>query len=207
MRRLTVLALSALLLAALAGCGDDDDVSEATDDAPEIETLGSDDDTPTDDDGTDGEGSENDEPVEASGGAPGSAGTVTVDGTTYPMDGAQQCDTSGLDVDGVEREPEVQIWGASDDGRVQLDVYVQAFSGMPSYDVSWAGPEGIFGGGVMQLGGGWTDDNDQTYADAPVSVDGNRTTGSLTLYDAMTMSESIDIDFDVTFPETLTSCR
>ncbi|MGY6501694.1 MAG: hypothetical protein ACXIVQ_12505 [Acidimicrobiales bacterium] len=208
MHRTWKLVLGAVLVIGLVACGDDDTTADDANDSG-VDVLAPDEGTePADGAPQDGDaGRVDDGEDQTTEGAAGSAGTVTVDGTTYPMDESQQCDTSDLGLDGVERELEAQFWASTDDGRVQLDVYVQEFAGTPSIDVSWSGPEGVFGGGVMQLGGAWTDDNDETYADAPVTVDGNRTTGSLTLYDAMTMSESVDIDFDVTFPEALTACR
>jgi hypothetical protein len=198
MRRLTALALTLLLMGGLAACGDDD-----TDSSTPASTTADEVDGDTGDEGSGDEGSSDDESAAGS----GAAGTVTVDGTTYSMDASQQCDPTDTGVDLLDRSLEAQFWGQSADGRVQLDVYIESFGGVPAQSVSWSGPEGIYGSSVTQLGGTWTGDNDDTYADPPVSVDGTRTTGSLTLWDASTMEESIDIDFDVTFPDELTSCR
>ena len=206
MRRLATLTFVLLLMGILAACGDDDGGATS---APGDTAS---DDTADDDGGTsDGtaDGSSDDAAGDDQDGSAGSgaAGTVTVDGTTYGLDAAMQCDPTDTGVEVLERSLEAVFWSQTSDGRIQLDVYIEEFGGIPAQSVSWAGPEGIYGSSITQLGGTWTGDNDDTYADAPVSVDGTRATGSLTLWDAMTMEESIDLDFDVTFPAELTSCR
>jgi hypothetical protein len=198
MRRLATLALALLVAGSLAACGDDDTDTSApadtTSDSPA--PLGDDPSAVGDDAGSGGD----DTPT-------GSFGTATVGDTTYSFDQALRCEEDDLGIDGMEREIEAQFLGRSDDGRIQLDLYISEFSGMPMHDVSWAGPEGVFGASFTQIGGTWMGENDDVYQDAPIALDGDRATGSVVLYDGMTMEESIELDFDVVVPSDTFACR
>jgi len=58
-----------------------------------------------------------------------------------------------------------------------------------------------------QIGDSWMGEGDDIYQDSPVVVDGDRATGSVVLYDAMTMEDTIELDFDVTIPSETFACR
>lgn len=200
MRRLATLAIAFLLMGFLAACGDDDgDTSAPSDDTSAVD----DSDAPADDGDADApaDDEEGDSVPEV---GSGDAGTVTIDGTTYDMNQALLCDPDSADTEMSDRELELQVLG---EGGNQLDVYISEMAGVPLHDVSWAGPEGIYGNGISQMGGAWTGQAGDTYADPPISVDGNRATGSVVLYDAMTMEESIELDFDVVIPSETFACR
>ena len=200
MRRFATLALVLLVAASLTACGDDDsDVSTPGDTASTTPA-------PLDDGGS------NPDEADSSGGdsstgSPGAFGTATVGDTTYSFDEALRCEEGDLGIEGMEREVEAQFLGRSDDGRIQLDLYISEFSGMPMHDVSWAGPEGVFGASVTEIGGSWMGENDDIYQDAPIAIDGDRATGSVVLYDAMTMEDSLEVDFDVIVPSDTFACR
>lgn len=201
MHRLAALALTLLLAGFLAACGDDDsDTSNPADTAAGSSTADDTADGPADDTASDDPADEGDDTPPAS---TGDAGTATVDGATYGFDRALRCDPDSVGVPGLEREIEAQFLG---DG-VQLDVYVESINGMPMHQVSWAGPEGIFGASFTQIGDSWMGEGDDIYQDSPVVVDGDRATGSVVLYDAMTMEDTIELDFDVTIPSETFACR
>jgi hypothetical protein len=200
MRRFSILAIALLLGGLLVACGDDDGASSAPP-APESNGQATD---------SDADATADDDPGDTPPAAPsgtGAAGTVTIGGTTYGMDEALRCEEDSMDVPGIDRELEVQFFSRTDGGMVQLDLYISSIGTLPIHDVSWSGPEGIFGASITQQGGTWTGDGDETYQDAPISIDGNRATGSVVLYDAFTMEESIDIDFDVVIPDDTFACR
>ena len=116
-------------------------------------------------------------------------GTVVVDGVEYDITEVRNCEP--LSDGTVERELELQGFGTHDDGeRVQIDVYIQTLAGVPYDDVSWNGPEGVFGG---------PDD-----ADIALINDGAIVTGSATLVDAMNQTETIGIGFTL---EVTVACR
>ncbi|MGY6498115.1 MAG: hypothetical protein ACXIUP_07790, partial [Microcella sp.] len=89
-------------------------------------------------------------------------------------------------------ELELQGIGVSDEGeRVQIDVYVETIAGQPFDDVSWAGPEGIWGGPD----------------DAQITLGADRVSGSATLVDALTQEGALAIEFDLEVPDELIECR
>jgi len=163
------------------GAGDDaqqDDVQQAADDA---------------EGDSEADGELQDE-TDGAGGDPehGDArGVVTVDGIRYEITEVRACEP--LDDGTVERELELQGLGDFEGDRLQLDVYVQTVAGMPFDDVSWHGPEGIFGG---------PDDADVIVADGGASV-----SGTATLHDAATQTETVQVEFDLEVPDEELACR
>ena len=118
-------------------------------------------------------------------------GTVTVDGTSYGPLEMRACDPLNDGV--VERELELQGTGSHEGTSTQVDVYVQTVGGQPMNDVSWAGPEGVFGSPL---------DLDLTVDDAAARV-----YGTAILQDAMTFEDTISIEFDVEIPADTIACR
>ncbi len=123
-------------------------------------------------------------------------GTVTVDGVLYDIDTLRNCEP--LEDGPFDTELELQGRGTVSDGAgydggdwVQIDVYVRSMSGTSMNEVSWAGPEGVFGGG-----------------DAPtITLTEGTVTGSATPVDALTQSESIEVTFDLPVPDELINCH
>lgn len=140
---------------------------------------------------TDGETQEEANAAEETPGHGEARGVVTVDGITYEITEVRACEP--LDDGTVERELELQGLGDFEGDRLQIDVYVQTVAGMPFDDVSWAGPEGIFGG---------PDDADVTVADGGASV-----SGTATLHDAATHTETVQVEFDLEVPDEEVACR
>lgn len=139
------------------------------------------------DDGAD-DTDRSDEGGEDDGGTTGELGTVTVGASSYRVERVIVCDP---DEDaGFDRDLELQAIGDADGSRVQLDVVL---GGILPVDVSWAGPEGIFG-----MGEAGTADANQ---------DGDRLTGTASLEDPFGEGETVDLSFDVVVPERPTSCR
>lgn len=118
-------------------------------------------------------------------------GLVTVDGVSYEISELRNCEP--LSDGTVERELELQGIGKHEGSRVQIDVYVQKLLGNPFDEVSWAGPEGVFGGPE----------------DAAITLNdsGTRVSGSATLVDAATQSETIAVEFDLEVPAETIACR
>ena len=204
MRAFRLFTALALIVGLLAACGNDDDSAPPNDDATPAADNGDD---PGDDPG-DGPTDDPGETDTENGGASASAdaGTFTVDGVTYGIHEAMQCDPSDFDVDMVELLLDTQYLGRSDEGGVIVHISHSEFAGNPSWDVSYNGPEGVFGAHLSDVGGQWMGEQDDTYAEAPVTVEGNNITGAATLYDPMTMEESVEVSFAVTFPDQLISC-
>jgi hypothetical protein len=199
MRRFAALALALLLAGSVAACGDDDSDTSAPAGSP---------------DAADAPAEPGDDPAPENGDSPsappagdGAAGTAIVDGTQYAFDEALRCEDDDIGIDNMERSLEAQFLGRSDGGSIQLDLYISDFGGFEMHDVSWAGPEGIYSTSIMESGGTWVGEMDEIYQDAPISIDGNRATGSVVAYDAMTMEATIDIDFDVVIPSDTFACR
>lgn len=118
-----------------------------------------------------------------------SRGTVEVAGTTYQITELRRCEP--LQMEMFDRDLELQGSGEHDGQRVQIDVYVQKIAGQQSDDVSWAGPEGVFGGPQ----------------DASVNYDGNTVSGSATLVDGLTQEEELPVSFDLEVPSEILDCR
>ncbi len=118
-------------------------------------------------------------------------GIVIVDGTEYSITELRNCEP--LD-DGVfERELELQGLGEADGERVQIDVYLQQANGVDLHEVSWSGPEGVFGG----------PENPNITLDAA----GTSVRGVATLVDSMTQTETVQVDFDLAVPAETIDCR
>jgi len=182
------------MVSGLTACGGgSDDSNEGAAPVDDVagsdgQSDGSDDSAGTADDATDtGDGS-----TDGSTGASDEVlGTVTVDGVAYEITTLRNCDP--LDEGPIERELELQGLGDAEGERVQIDVYVQRIGGNPFDDVSWSGPEGVFG--------------NPADARVEISADGTSVTGSATLDDAMTQTETIDVEFDLAVPADTISCR
>jgi hypothetical protein len=118
----------------------------------------------------------------------GAVGTATVDGVTYALDRTWRCEP--VEVAGFTYDLELQAFGSHEGDRIQLDVYL---GGVLDVDVSWAGPEGIFGG----------PDPDAASADW---ADG-RVTGTAVIQDAWEGEDHVEISFDVEVPDETDACR
>ena len=116
-------------------------------------------------------------------------GTVEVAGTTYEITEVRRCDPLVMDM--MERDLEVQGLGEHDGQRVQIDVYIQKIADQQMDEVSWAGPEGIFGGPEG----------------AVVDFSGDRVSGTATLLDAMTMEDTLPVTFDLEVPDEILQCH
>jgi len=133
------------------------------------------------------------EPVEGSEqGAPATVrGVVRVDGVGYDITEVRRCEP--LDDGTVDRELELQGLGEHEGGRVQIDVYVQTVAGVPSDDIAWSGPEGVFG--------------NPEDTDVVLDADGAEVRGTTTLMDAMTHEETVAVDFELEVPAENVDCR
>jgi hypothetical protein len=124
-------------------------------------------------------------------------GSVTVDNQEYQLHEVRRC--IPLEAEGVERELELQARGFVSAGEgydgedwVQLDVAKQTIAGAPYDDVSWAGPEGVFGSTVQP---------------SEVVFSGTMATGRGTLVDALTQEATVTVSFMVDVPEEEIDCR
>jgi hypothetical protein len=72
-------------------------------------------------------------------------------------------------------------------------VYIRTVAGTSMREVSWSGPEGVFGD---------SDDASITWGPDNASV-----LGSATLVDGMTQTEKLRIDFDLEVPAETIDCR
>lgn len=118
-----------------------------------------------------------------------SRGTVEVAGTTYQITELRRCDPYEVEMFDVELE--LQGFGEHDGQRVQIDVYVQKIAGQQFDDVSWAGPEGVFGGPE----------------DALVDYDGDTVSGTATLLETMHQEAKLPVTFDLEVPSEILDCR
>lgn len=118
-------------------------------------------------------------------------GVVTVDGTSYDITELRNCEP--IDDGTIERELELQGLGEHEGERVQIDVYLQKIAGTTLHEVSWAGPEGVFGG---------PEDPNVTLDAAGTSV-----RGVATLFDSMTQTDTVEVDFDLEVPAETIDCR
>lgn len=118
-------------------------------------------------------------------------GVVNVNGTAYEITELRNCEP--LEQDMVETELELQGLGEHKGERVQIDVYLRTIAGNPANDVSWAGPEGVFGG----------PENPNVTLDAA----GTSVRGVATLTDSMTQTDTVEVDFDLEVPAETIDCR
>lgn len=118
-------------------------------------------------------------------------GVVIVDGVSYDITDVQNCEPYADDI--VDRQLELQGFGEHDGERLQIDVYIETLAGMPYNDVSWMGPEGVFGGPE----------------DANVMLDSSGTSvrGNAVLFDSLTMEDTVSIEFDLEVPDDTYACR
>ena len=118
-------------------------------------------------------------------------GVVIVDGVSYDITDVQNCEPYADDI--VDRQLELQGFGEHDGERLQIDVYIETLAGMPFNDVSWMGPEGVFGGPE----------------DANVMLDSSGTSvrGNAVLFDSLTMEDTVSIEFDLEVPDDTYACR
>ncbi|MDZ7679136.1 MAG: hypothetical protein U5K29_11350 [Acidimicrobiales bacterium] len=210
MRRITMIALSALLIGALAACGDDTDGDDSaltfqTDAEGNItsdeDLAGVPDDDPDDDIPPIGEGSSDDggEPTSGS----GAVGTVAVDGVEIGLDEVIRCEEDSSDLEDIERLLEVSYTG----GDYFLSLYTSEVANVGvTQSVDFASPDGRFGGSSVETAGGWTGVSGPSET-PPYTVDGNRITGSATLTGSMDPDASVEVSFDVVFPDETTQCR
>lgn len=119
-------------------------------------------------------------------------GTVRInDFTTYTITELRNCEP--LSDGTIERELELQGFGQHEGTPVQIDVYKQMVAGNAGNEVSWSGPEGVFGSsGSAQVT--WGPDNASVL-------------GSATLVDAQTQTEKIMLNFDLQVPAETVACR
>lgn len=116
-------------------------------------------------------------------------GQVDVAGTTYDILEVRRCEP--LQMEMLDRDLEVQGFGVHGGERVQIDVYVQEVAGQQLDEVSWAGPEGIFGGPE----------------DVAVTFDGSVVRGSATVRDALTQEQTLPVTFELEVPDEIVQCR
>lgn len=196
--------ISTLLLvpafALLGACGGSDPDAGARPEAPQEQSapepaLGDEsehsaDDAPDADEAEGADDAADDAGADLADAAPAAVlGTVEAGGVTYEITQVRRCDP--LQTDMVDRELEVQGLGEQDGQRVQIDVYVQQIAGTQLDDVSWAGPEGIFG----------------SPEDAQVVFDGSTVSGSATLRDAHEHVETLAVSFELEVPDEILQCR
>ncbi|MDN4480902.1 hypothetical protein [Demequina muriae] len=123
-------------------------------------------------------------------------GTAVVAGVEYELHDVRRCEPT--DVDQVDRELELTARGVMPEGEghdggdwVQIDVYVQQIAGMDFDQVSWAGPEGVFG------------TNDAT----EVTYSGERVSGTAAMVDGLTQTETLTVAYDIEVPDEIIDCR
>lgn len=174
---LTALAAGALLLASCSSGSDELDPSEANQDSSVSTGESS------------AEGNES-SPEDVDAGEV--LGTVRInDLTTYTITELRNCEP--LDDGTIDRELELQGFGQHEGDRVQIDVYKQMVAGSAGNEVSWSGPEGVFGSsGVAQI----------TWGPDEANV-----LGSSTMVDGLTQTERIRVAFDMQVPAETVACR
>ncbi len=123
-------------------------------------------------------------------------GTATVGDVEYELHELRRCEPS--DAEQIDRELELTARGFVPAGEghdggdwVQLDVSVQQVAGMDLDQVSWAGPEGVFG----------------TDADAGVSYEGDRVSGTANMVDSLTLEGALSVTYDLEVPDEILDCR
>ncbi len=124
-------------------------------------------------------------------------GTFTVNNQEYQLHEVRRCIPT--DAEGVERELELQARGSlaewsdyGSDDWVQADIYVQEIAGERYDDVSWSGPEGVFGSSVEP---------------AEVAYSGTMVVGRGTLVDGLTQEETVVVSFMIDVPTEEVDCR
>lgn len=124
-------------------------------------------------------------------------GTFTVNNQEYQLHEVRRCIPS--EAEGVERELELQARGSlaewsdyGSDDWVQADIYVQEIAGQKYDDVSWSGPEGVFG---------------STVDPAEVAFSGALVVGRATLVDGLTQEDTVVVSFTVEVPAEEVDCR
>lgn len=175
---LAVLATAALLL---SGCSSDSPEPPLTDNTPDESVIKEDDspENPATDEET--------EPEPAS-----VLGTVRInDFTTYAITELRNCEP--LNDGTIERELELQGFGEHDGERIQIDVYKQMIAGSAGNDISWSGPEGVFGSSEIAS---------ITWGPGDTNV-----LGSSEMVDSMTQTERLLIGFDLQVPVDTVACR
>lgn len=184
MRALTTASfMGALLLAAaLTGCGSEEP-TPAADEPIDSATEDIDADAPKEEPAAPA-----DEPEPAA-----AIGVVIVDGLSYEVTETTRCEPYEDGV--IERKLELQGFGEHDGARFQIDVYLETIGGAPHDNVSWAGPEGVFGMGET--------------GEANVALDAGETSvrGVATLYDSLTFEDSVLVEFDLPVPPETFACR
>lgn len=126
-------------------------------------------------------------------------GEITVGITPYQLHEVWRCIPS--EVEGLDRVLELQARGVVPAGTgydgedwVQVDVHVQEVAGAPYNEVSWAGPEGVFGSSVQPA--------------EVVYVEGATTLVARgTLADALTQEDTVSVSLTVEVPEEAIDCR
>jgi len=184
--RVRQLMLATALSALLAACGGADEAAPA-DDQDGTATPGA----PAQAEDADSEAEAAETESSAESDAPADIiGSVIVDGVEYGISQVSRCEP--FEDQNIDRELELQGFGQAPDGsRVQIDVYVQQIAGMPFDDVSWAGPEGVYG----------------NPDDASVEASDSHVQGTATLNDARGDGTTIEVSFDLPVPAELFACR
>ena len=126
-------------------------------------------------------------------------GEITVGMTPYQLHEVWLCTPS--EVEGFDRVLELQARGyvpagTGYDGEdwVQVDVHVQEVAGTPYDDLSWAGPEGVFGSSVQPA--------EVVYFEGATTL-----VARGTLADALTQEETVSASLSVAVPEEEIDCR
>lgn len=175
---IALLATAALLL---SGCSSDSHEPVLTENSPD-ESIVSEADSP-ENPTTDGEADA--EPASI-------LGTVRInDFTTYAITELRNCEP--LNDGTIERELELQGFGEHDGERIQIDVYMQMVAGSAGNEVSWSGPEGVFGSSEIAR---------ITWGAGDMNV-----LGSSEMVDSMTQTERLMIGFDLQVPVDTVACR
>lgn len=218
-QRLRLAAGGITLALVLAACGDDatdapaeepvveesESESEPTDDAEAVEPDPDDADATTDDEAadggtaTDGEASAADDAdgePDADGGDDAVSGggtviadaTLVVEGVAYEVTGLRRCQEDGAFFGEVDLE--YQVFAEGPDGSGQLDLFIDEFLDQ----VSWAGPEGVYGNVENEVDAGFA---------------GDRAASTVTLQDARTAEGEFEVVYDLpVLPESdAVACR
>ncbi|WP_110588301.1 hypothetical protein [Microbacterium suaedae] len=177
---LAVIAATALFLAGCAPAAEIPAASENDQDPP----------VAADEDSTETGETGDDSPEDADFGEV--LGVVKInDFTTYAITELRNCEP--LNDGTIERELELQGFGEHEGTPIQIDVYKQMVAGSAGNEVSWSGPEGVFGSSDI--------------ASITWAGEGDNVLGSSTLVDGATQSEKIMVGFDLQVPAETVACR